>query len=75
MKNENRFQEWWLNEGGQDIATKIFSEQAEKNISQNLNERVKEFYGEESIGNESAENNVFWYEVESLAKENNLHLK
>jgi len=36
---------------------------------------MKEYYGEGSIGDETAENNVFWYELERLAKENNLHLK
>ena len=74
MTNEDRFQNWW-GKGGQDIATKLYSEQAENNIYVNLNERVKEYYGEGAIGDEAAENNVFWYELERLAKENKLHLK
>jgi hypothetical protein len=72
---EINFEDWWFNNKGQDKATKRFSEQAENNIALNLNERVKELYGENSIGDESAENNVFWYEVERLAKENSMHLE
>lgn len=72
--DDDRFDEWWVN-GGQDIATREFEKQAEENIKDDLDKRVKEFYGENSIGDETAENNVFWYEVERLAKVNKLHLR
>ena len=70
---EEIFQDWW-GKGGQDIATKMYKEQVELNLSTNLNELVKEYYGENSISDETAETNVFWYEIEKLARENKIHL-
>jgi len=71
--NDADFDTWWFG-GGQDIATKVYGEQAEKNIANNIDERVSSLYEKTSIGDEASENNVFWNEVERLAKANGLHL-
>ena len=72
------FDDWWCKEGGQDIATRVFSEQAEKNIAPEL-AKLRNFNPEdntfESNQLEVISNNMFWDEVDRLARENNLHIK
>jgi streptomycin 6-kinase len=66
----------WFMQGGQEIATRIYGEQAEKNIAPRLAELPK-FTPEdntfESNNLEGISNNIFWNEVERLAQENKLH--
>lgn len=68
----------WFMQGGQEIATRLFGEQAEINIKPKLSELPK-FVPEdntyESNHLEGVSNGIFWDEVERLAYENKLHLK
>jgi len=77
MNKQEIFDKWWVNQNGQNIATRIYGEQAEKNILPKLAE-LPTFTPEdntyESNNLEAISNNIFWDEVQRLAKENNLHL-
>ena len=73
----DNFEKWWMN-GGQEIATGIYSEQAETNILPKLAELppyVPERNTAYDNNLEAEANNIFWDELERLARENDLHLK
>ena len=71
------FEFWWINQNGQARAGSVYGEQAEVNIAPKLAE-LPPFTPEdntvESNNLETLSNNIFWDEVERLARENNLHL-
>lgn len=76
MNKVINFEDWWIN-GGQDKASKIYSEQAEQNIAPQL-ALMPSFVAEDNTYKsnrlESESNRLFWDEVERLAKENKMHI-
>ena len=67
---QKSFEDWWSN-GGQIIAEKKFSKQAEENIKDKLNAMsafVPEENSYESNRLEVEANNLFWDELERLAR-------
>lgn len=77
MNKQEIFDNWWVNQNGQNIATRIYGDEAEQNILPKL-QKLPTFTPEdntyESNTLEAISNNIFWDEVQRLAKENNLHL-
>ena len=78
MEKENKieFDEWWF-KGGQGIAEIKYTKELEEKFTDQkfVDEKVKEFYGESSVGDEDSENNTFWHTMEQLARKDKLHLK
>lgn len=67
---QTSFEDWWFN-GGQSIAEIKFSKQAEENIKDKLNAMptfVPEENSYESNQLEVEANNLFWDELERLAR-------
>lgn len=75
--DEEAFQTWWR-EGGQDIADRIYSEEAKLNVQNEL-DALGSFDSEANTGDDNNTeieyNNIISREIERLAKANNLHLK